>query len=340
MTGFVSDNVSGIHPEIFDAIAQVNSGYELPYGADQWTQQLNTVFSEVFEKEVLVIPCTSGTAANCLALSMLVNPINSILVHDNSHIFLDESTAPEFYTGGARLTPLSGKNSKISITSLQQALVTIGAMHSPQPGAISLTQSTETGTLYSLEEIQALSDIAHNNNLKVHMDGARFANAVDALVCSPAELTWKSGVDILSFGATKNGAMAAEVVVIFKPELSNNAKYLQKRAGQLLSKQRFLSAQILTYLKDDLWLNSARIANQQLKALADGISDIEGVVLPEKIETNMMFVHFTDAQIAELQKANFAGYIYDDGKMRICCSWATTNNEIKQFIDCVSSASN
>ena len=328
MTVFISDNVSGIHPSILDAITKANLGCELPYGFDQWSVGLNTAFSDLFETQVMVIPCTSGTAANCLALSLMVEPINSICVHENSHIFLDESTAPEFFTGGARLSPLTGADSKIDVASLRQAMGTIGAMHSPQPGALSLTQSTETGSIYSIDQVKELTDIANSNGLRTHMDGARFANAVAALDCSPAELTWKAGVDALSFGATKNGAMAAEAVILFKPDLFKTASYRQKRSGQLLSKQRFLVAQLLAYLKDDLWLGNARIANQKTQDLATGLTAIDGVILPNQVTTNMMFVKFTDAQVERLQKYDLAGYVYDDGKMRLCCSWASKDSDI------------
>jgi threonine aldolase len=338
MSAFISDNVSGIHPKILDAISKANFGSELPYGFDQWSMQMNSDFSDLFETPVLVIPCTSGTAANCLALSLMVEPINSICVHESSHIFLDESTAPELFTGGARLSPLGGADSKIDLASLQQAMGTIGAMHSAQPGALSLTQSTETGSVYSIDELTQLTKTAKDKGLRTHMDGARFANAVAALDCSPAELTWKAGIDALSFGATKNGAMAAEAVILFKPNLFKSAPYRQKRSGQLLSKQRFLAAQLLAYLKDDLWLVNARTANQKTRNLATGLTNIDGVILPEQITTNMMFVKFTDAQVQRLQKHDLAGYVYANGSMRLCCSWASEESDIAKFIDCVSSA--
>ena len=338
MSAFISDNVSGIHPTILDAISKANFGSELPYGFDQWSMQLNSDFSDLFETPVLVIPCTSGTAANCLALSLMVEPINSIFVHERSHIFLDESTAPELFTGGARLIPLSGADSKIDLASLEQAMDTIGAMHSAQPGALSLTQSTETGSVYRIDEITQLTKTAKDRGLRTHMDGARFANAIAALDCSPAELTWKAGIDALSFGATKNGAMAAEAVILFKPDLYKSAPYRQKRSGQLLSKQRFLAAQLLAYLKDDLWLVNARTANQKTRNMATALANIDGVILPEQVTTNMMFVKFTDAQVQRLQKHDLAGYVYANGSMRLCCSWASKESDIAQFIDCVSSA--
>lgn len=338
MSAFISDNVSGIHPTILDAISKANFGSELPYGFDQWSMQLNSDFSDLFETPVLVIPCTSGTAANCLALSLMVEPINSVFVHESSHIFLDESTAPELFTGGARLSPLSGDDSKIDIASLEQAMGTIGAMHSAQPGALSLTQSTETGSVYSIDEVTQLTKTAKDRGLRTHMDGARFANAIAALDCSPAELTWKAGIDALSFGATKNGAMAAEAVILFKPDLFKSAPYRQKRSGQLLSKQRFLAAQLLAYLNDDLWLVNARTANQKTRNMATALANIDGVILPEQITTNMMFVKFTDAQVQRLQKHDLAGYVYANGSMRLCCSWASEESDIAKFIDCVSSA--
>ena len=338
MVGFVSDNVSGIHPQIMQALQRENAGYRMPYGNDPLSARLNDVFSELFEKEVFVIPCTTGTAANSLALSLMAGPINSICVHEQSHVYLDECNAPEFFSGGARLSPLQGQDCKIDLSELAKAASTIGQQHSPQPSAVSITQTTEIGSLYSIAEIAQISAFVKQHDLKLHMDGARFANAVASVGCSAAEMTWQAGVDALSFGATKNGCMAAEAVVLFDKSLIDTAKHRQKRAGQLMSKQRFLAAQLVAYLQDELWLSNAQYSNLQTSALASLLANIDGVALPDSIDSNMMFVKFTPAQIKSLEEHKMAGYVYADGKMRLCCSWATSAAELQQFADCVARA--
>ncbi|MBT8115833.1 MAG: low specificity L-threonine aldolase [Arenicella sp.] len=335
MTGFLSDNVSGIHPEIMDALRKENSGYRKPYGNDEQSARLDVAFSELFDTEVVVLPCATGTAANSLALSLMAGPINSICVHEKSHVYIDECNAPEFFCGGARLSPLPGANGKIAETSLAKVIGVIGDVHAPQPSAISITQTTEVGTVYSIAEIEAISGFARSHDFKVHMDGARFANAVATLDCHPADLTWRAGIDALSFGATKNGCMAAEAVVLFDKTLIETAHHRQKRAGQLLSKQRFLATQLLAYLHDDLWLRNARHANHKISELAEMLGSIEGVELPVQIESNMIFAKFTAGQNAKLEKAGLAGYLFDSGEMRICCSWATTDDDIQQFVRCI-----
>lgn len=335
MTGFVSDNVSGIHPAIFAAIEQENVGYRMPYGNDRLSQRLDAEFSRLFATEVMVLPCCSGTAANALALSLMAGPINSISVHERSHVYVDECNAPEFYCGGARLNPLPGDNGKIALSALQATMQLIGEAHSPQPSAISLTQTTEVGSVYSIGEVKEIASLAGGHAQKLHMDGARFANAIATLGCEPAELTWSAGVDALSFGATKNGCMAAEAVILFDQSLINEARHRQKRAGQLLSKQRFLAAQLLAYIEDDLWLHNARHANQKMHQLADMLGELDGVELPENIESNMMFARFRSDQIERLQAAELAGYVFESGEMRLCCSWASSDQELAQFVECV-----
>jgi threonine aldolase len=271
-------------------------------------------------------------------LSLMAGPINSICVHEKSHVYLDECNAPEFFSGGARLSPMQGEGCKISLSELAKAATTIGQQHSPQPSAVSITQTTEIGSVYSIAEIKQISVFVKQHDLKLHMDGARFANAVASVGCSPAEMTWQAGVDALSFGATKNGCMAAEAVVLFDQSLIDTAMHRQKRAGQLMSKQRFLAAQLGAYLDDGLWLSNAQYSNQQTTALASMLANIEGVELPDSIGSNMMFVKFTQAQIDNLESQGIAGYVYADGKMRLCCSWATTAAELQQFVACVAAA--
>lgn len=337
MTAFTSDNVSGIHPAIFAALSDENSGYRMPYGNDETSARLDAAFSDLFEREVAVIPCTSGTAANAIGLSLLAGPINSVLVHERSHVYVDECNAPEFYSN-ARLEPLKGANCKIDPSEIDRLLTTLGEAHSPQPSAISITQSNEVGLVHTLEELSELVDHSKKGGLRVHMDGARFANAVASLNCSPAEMTWKLGVDVLSFGATKNGCMAAEAIVLFDQNLVKQAKYRQKRAGQLLSKNRFLAAQLLAYLNDQLWLENARQGNNQMKTFVEQLSGLNGVILPESVDSNMMFCGFSQEQNRALQEAGLAGYLFEDGRMRLVCSWATQDSDIDGFINCVKAA--
>ncbi|NND83458.1 MAG: low specificity L-threonine aldolase [Gammaproteobacteria bacterium] len=337
MVGFVSDNVSAIHPRIMEALQRENEGVRMPYGNDGLSAQLNERFSQVFETPVDVIPCTTGTAANSLALSLMAGPINSIGVHERSHVYADECNAPEFYSG-ARLAPLAGADCKVELAELAELTTLIGEAHSPQPAALSLTQTTEVGTVYSIQEVQKLAEMAQVKKMFVHMDGARFANAVAALDCSPADISWRAGIDALSFGGTKNGCMAAEAVVIFNRKLLPTAAHRQKRAGQLLSKNRFMAAQLLAYTEDDLWLQTARHANARMSELAAGLANIEGVQLPSEIASNMMFARFTEAQNRALKNAGLAGYLFDSGEMRLVCSWATSKEDVDQFIACVSGA--
>lgn len=331
MSAFKSDNTSAVHPKIFEAMQKANDGYAMPYGDDEISVRLSAVFSDMFEKEVAVIPCSTGTAANSLSLSLFAGPVNSVMVHTDSHVYRDECNAPEFYSG-ARLVTIEGENGKMTPETLRPHITNVDPRHTAQPSAISLTQITELGTVYSLDEIRALTTLAKEQNLAVHMDGARFSNAVAALGCSAADMTWKAGVDVLSLGLTKNGAMSAEAVVLFDPSKAAEGFLRQKRAGQLLSKQRFLAAQLTAMAGDDLWLKIGRESNAKTARLCAALAQIEGVDIPQNIESNMTFIRLQADQIARLQMAGLAGYMYDERKMRICCSWATTDAQIDQFI--------
>jgi threonine aldolase len=251
---FASDNVAGACPEVIEGILKANDGDSTPYGNDQISIDLQNKFSEIFEKEVIVFPIASGTAANALALSTITPSFGNIYCHKLSHINTDECGAPEFYTGGAKLINLHGVNGKISAQELDESISGKGVVHHTQPSSVSITQLTETGEVYQLNEIKNISEIAKKHNLNVHMDGARFANALVSLGVTPAEMTWKSGIDLLSFGATKNGCFSAEAIIFFKKELVGNLGFLMKRAGHLLSKMRFVSSQLNAYLTKDVWL--------------------------------------------------------------------------------------
>ncbi len=288
---FASDNVYGVDEAIMAALMRANTGTSPAYAADEVTGRIEKQFNEVFEREVKVFMLTTGTAANCLALSTMAPPYGAIFCHAFSHIFADECGAPELFTGGAKLIGLDGVAGKITPKMVEDAIAGfISGEHDPKPAAISITQSSELGTVYSLEEVQAFGDLAREKNLKLHMDGARFANALVSLGCSPADVTWKAGVDALSFGATKNGAMNVEAVVFFDPALAVDFEYRRMRAGQLLSKNRYLAAQMEAYLTDDLWLNNARHANAMAARLADGLGKTDGVRLGVPCQANEVFV--------------------------------------------------
>ena len=228
---FASDNVTGACPEVLNALLKANDEDKTPYGNDELSKNLQNKFSEIFEKEVIVFPTASGTAANALALSTMTPSFGNIYCHRLSHINVDECGAPEFYTGGAKLVNLDGNNGKIIAEELDRNISGKGVVHHTQPSSVSITQLCETGVAYNLDEIKEISEVTHKHDLNIHMDGARFANALVSLNCTPAEMTWKSGIDVLSFGATKNGCLAAEAIIFFKPELVGNLAFLMKREG-------------------------------------------------------------------------------------------------------------
>lgn len=336
MTAFLSDNVSGMHPAVAAAIMEADRGYFAPYGDDELSQRLDQTYSELFETAVAVVPCVTGTAANSIAIALLARSFNGVCVYADSHIYLDECSGPEFFSGGARQIPVGGTEGKMDADRLRAAMAAIGERHSPQPSAISVAQATETGTLYGPGELRRLAGIAHQHGLKVHMDGARFANAVAGLDCEPADISWKAGIDVLSFGATKNGCLAAEAIVLFDTSLLSETRYRAKQAGQMLSKHRYLAAQLLAYVEDGLWLDNARHANRQAEVLAARLAALDGVeVLPRDV-TNMLYVMVPDRQLAALQAAGAAGHVYGDGSMRLVCSWATTDQDIDRFIGLLS----
>jgi threonine aldolase len=340
MVSFTSDNASGVAPEILQALVEANSGPAMPYGADAITQRVSARLAEVFETEVTVFPVATGTAANSLSLSVMVPPYGAVYCHELAHIHVDECGAPEFYTGGAKLVPLAGAHGKFDAQTLSAAIEGAGNVHAVQPAAISITQASEAGTIYTPAEIAALSEVARANGLGLHMDGARFANALVAGNHSPAELTWKSGVDALSFGATKNGALGAEAVVLFKPALADTFAYRRKRGGHLFSKMRFLSAQIEAYLRDDLWLRNARHANAMAGQLASGLGKISGVGLCHPVEANEIFARMPEAMIAGLQAKGFVFYRWGAPaacEVRLVTSFETDPKDVAAFVSAAAS---
>lgn len=287
---FASDNVFGVHPRIIEALSAANAGTAVSYGADDWTRRAEDRLSEVFERQVRAYLVVTGTAANALALSAMTPPYGAVLCHADAHIMVDECGAPELFTGGAKLIGLAEPGGKITAQAIESKLDGfIRGEHDAKPAAISITQASEFGTVYAPGEIKAISDLARRRQMRLHMDGARFANALVSLGTTPAELTWKAGVDAMSFGATKNGAMALEAVIFFDEGLAEDFTYRRMRAGQLLSKGRYLAAQMLAYLDGDLWLDNARHANAMAQRLAKGVATSAPVRLPLPTQANEVF---------------------------------------------------
>jgi len=332
---FASDNVAGACPEVLDAIIKANDGDSTPYGNDQISTELQDKFSEIFEKEVIVFPTASGTAANALALATMTPSFGNVYCHKLSHINTDECGAPEFYTGGGKLVTLKGINGKITAEELDQAISGKGIVHHTQPSSVSITQVCETGEVYQLDEIKKISEVTHKHNLNIHMDGARFANALVSLNATPAEMTWKSGIDVLSFGATKNGCIAAEAIIFFKKDLVGNVAFLMKRAGHLLSKMRFVSAQLDAYISNDVWLRNAKHANKMGKRLSDGLKEHSDINLAYPTEANEVFATFPRNKIDHL---NSEGYQINedewDGKaVRLVAAWNTQDTDVDHLLN-------
>jgi len=336
---FTSDNVHGAARQILDALMAANGGSAVAYGDDTLTARLAPRFIEVFERDVAVFPVLTGTAANCLALATVVPPHGAIICHESAHLEEDECGAPEFFTHGAKLARGAGPGGKLTPDTLEKALARFrtGDVHQVQPAAISITQATEAGTCYRVEEIVALACIAHARGMKVHMDGARFANAAAFLGASPADLTWRAGVDVLSFGATKGGALAAEAVVFFDPRLAGDFVFRRKKAGHLLSKMRFVAAQLQAYLADDLWLRLARRANALASALARDLERVPGARLAHPVEANMVFVWLPNALVARLRAQGVSFYDWSRSQdeqtlIRLVTSFATEEEDIERLV--------
>jgi threonine aldolase len=332
---FASDNVSGAAPEIVAALAAAAEAKAMPYGADEWTARVEATCAELFETEVAVFPVATGTAANALALAALTPPHGAIYCHPGSHAYVDECGAPEFYSGGAKMVTVDGPDGKVTAEVLAAALDNARShgVHNVRPAALTLSQATEAGTAYKPDELSALAEVARGHGMGVHMDGARFANAVVHQDLSPADATWRRGVDALSFGATKNGALAAEAVIFFRPELAHEFGERRKRGGHLLSKLRFISAQLDAYLSDDLWLRNARAANRAAARLADGLSAIAGVRLVYPVEANEVFAVLPDAVIGALEGDGFGFYRMGGAEViRLVASFNTSEADVDAFL--------
>jgi threonine aldolase len=335
---FASDNAYGVLPEILTAIEAADRGTALAYGNDALTKSLKIRFSDLFEREVTVFPVFTGTAANALALACVTPPYGAVLCHKDSHIMTSECGAPEFYSG-AKLIGMDSGDGKFTPDAMMEALDGLdGSVHSVQPRAVSISQASEFGTVYSLAEIGAISALAHARSLKVHMDGARFANAMAHLKKTPAEATWKCGVDVLSFGATKAGALAAEAVVFFDPKDAAEFEYRRKRGGHLASKMRFVSAQLEALLEKDLWLSSGARSNALATRLAEGLKAINSIEIAAPVETNMVFARLS---VEKAQRMRAAGALFhdwfppQDGKVvvRLAMAFATPEEDVAKLIE-------
>jgi threonine aldolase len=337
---FTSDNVAPASPEIMAAVAEANSGMLASYGGDPHSERLHQVAAEVFETEVSIFPVSSGTAANSLALAQIAPPYGAVYCYEAAHIVTDECGAPEFFTGGAKLIGLPAADGKIRPEQVAASVAFAREMgvHHVKPAAVSVTQSTEWGTVYGLAELSAIAAAAKRDRLPLHMDGARFANALVNLGCSPAQATWKSGVDVLSLGATKNGALCAEAVVFLNREIAADFERRRKRAGHLWSKMRFLSAQLLAYFHNDLWLRNARHANSMAAALAKGLQAVGGARLLHSVDANEIFVALPEKTVAALEGAGFGFYRWplcalDNAvAIRLVTSYATRGADVEALV--------
>src|SRR5450631_87354 len=325
---FLSDNTASASAEIVDAIIAVNRGLEPAYGDDPWSQRLEQAFAAFFATEVRVFTVATGTAANSLALATVTPPYGAIFAHAEAHVVRDECSAPEFFSGGARIIVLPGAQAKVSVEGVARALESNPAtVHTVQPAALTLTQATECGTVYRTHEIAALAHLAHQHGLAVHMDGARFANAVVTLGCHPADTTWRAGVDVLSFGATKNGALGAEAIVFFDLQRVADFELRRKRAGQLLSKSRYAAAQLLAYIESGLWRRNAERAN----ALALRIGAAAADRLQNPVEANEVFMRLADEEKSALRAAGFEFYDWGaerSGQARFVVSWDQPDEDV------------
>ena len=330
---FASDNYSGICPEALEYTIKANQGSVPAYGNDAWTQKATDYFRELFEIDCEVFFVFNGTAANSLSLAALCQSYHSVICHEISHIETDECGAPEFASNGSKLLLAQGKNGKLTPETIEAIVTRRTDIHYPKPKVISVTQGTELGTLYSIEELVDIKKVAQKYNLKIHMDGARFANAVAAINKSPAEMTWKSGVDVLCFCGTKNGTALGEAIIFFNKALAEDFDYRCKQAGQLASKMRFISAPWLGLLETGAWIKNARHANQCAEYLENKLLNIEGVEMMFPREANAVFVKLPEQVILSLREKKWQFYTFIGvGGVRFMCSWNTTQSRMDELI--------
>src|SRR6266478_8190815 len=330
---FASDNYAGICPEAFAAMAEANHGHETSYGDDTWTAKASNLIREVFETECEVFFVFNGTSANSLSLASLCQSYHSILCHELAHVEVAECGAPEFFANGTKVLLLPGANAKVEPKAIEHAVKKRNDVHYPKPRALSLTQATEVGTVYSLAELQAVADAARHFQLRVQMDGARFANAVVSLGVTPKEITWKSGVDVLCFGGTKNGIAVGEAVVFFNRELAKEFDYRCKQGGQLASKMRYLSAPWVGVLQDGAWLRHAGHSNAMARRLESAIRKIPSVNIVHPVQTNAVFATIPDKMVSGMYERGWKFYTHvgSQGEARLMCSWDTTTEDVDAF---------
>jgi len=344
---FTSDNGSGAAPQILAALVEASAGPAPAYGADPWSRAAEKKLAEVFETDLAAFLVATGTAANALALAALTRPWEAVFCHEEAHVQDDECGAPEFFTHGAKLVNIPGFGGKITPAGLQEALSRHprGVSKTVQPAVVTLSQVTEAGTIYTLDEIAILAEIAHKAGVAVHMDGARFANALMALGVTPAEMSWRAGVDVLSLGATKNGALACEAVIFFDKTRAETFPYLRKRGGQTISKGRFLGAQMGAWLEDGLWLDLARHSNAAARRLSEGLAALAGVRIVWPTQANEVFAAAPAERVAAWAAAGAAFYPWStrsappetapregETMLRLVTSFATTDAEVEGFL--------
>ncbi len=328
---FFSDNAARIHPKVMEAIAAADQ-MDTAYDGDRWSKALDGRLSELFGTDVEVLWVPTGTAANCLALAALCPPYGGVVCHRDSHIQNDEGGAPEFYTHGAKLMLADGEGAKLTPDTIRSVIDAIANdVHRVQPHAVSITTATEYGRVYTPDEVAAIGALAKERGLAFHMDGARFANAVARLGCTPAALTWQSGVDALSFGFVKNGAMSAEALVFFKPGLADATRRRRKRAGLLMSKGRYLAAQVLAMVEDDLWIANGALAN----ACAERLAGAAGDRLVYPVEANEVFLRATPEEAARLRAQGFDFYDWAEGEIRLVTAWDTDAHHVARLADAI-----
>jgi threonine aldolase len=331
---FASDNNSGICPAAMAALAEANaSGHEISYGDDRWTRALGRRLADLFETDCESYLVFNGTAANALALAAMCRPHHAVICHALSHIDTDESGAPERFTGGAKLLPADTPDAKLTPAAIERLAARFEGPHHVKARVVALTQSTEAGTVYTLEELAAIREAARRHSLLLHMDGARLANAVAHLGCRPADVTWKCGVDVLSFGGTKNGLAVGEAVVFFERELAEEFQWRIKQAGQLASKMRFVSAPWLALLAGDLWLANARHANAMARRLASGLAGLAGMRLMFPVEANAVFAEIPAAVQAAVRSKGWKFYTFLGATgCRLMCAWDTEPATVDRFL--------
>jgi threonine aldolase len=330
---FASDNYAGICPEAFAAMAEANQGHQVSYGNDSWTDKASNLIRDVFETNCEVFFVFNGTSANSLSLASLCQSYHSILCHENAHVEGSECGAPEFFANGTKVLLLPGADGKIEPKSIEYAVKKRDDIHYPKPHALSLTQASELGTVYSLEELRAVAEVARRCHLRVQMDGARFANAVVALGVTPKEISWEVGVDVLCFGGTKNGMAVGEAVVFFNPELAREFDYRCKQGGQLASKMRFLSAPWVGMLQDGAWLRHAKHSNTMARRLETAIRPLPGVQIAYPVQTNVVFATIPEKAVQGMHQRGWRFYTHVgiNGEARLMTSWDTTPEDVDAF---------